>query len=69
MLTHRMPPTLVKDDPTLLNCLTLLRAVWQNNHAQVYKILRELAWPDVLKKVVQSYEGELKYPSILNDLS
>ncbi|KAL2000933.1 hypothetical protein VTN02DRAFT_2449 [Thermoascus thermophilus] len=57
MLTHRMPPTLVKDDPTLQNGLALLRAVWQNNHAQVYKILRELPWPDVLKGIVQSYEA------------
>lgn len=59
-----MPPTLVKDDPTLQNCLALLRAVWQNNHAQVYKILRESPWPDVLKGIVQSYECQLKCPPI-----
>ncbi|KAJ9297647.1 hypothetical protein DTO271G3_4422 [Paecilomyces variotii] len=56
MLTHRMPPTLVAKDETLQNSTALLQAVWQNDHAQVYKVLRELPWPEPLKGVVQAYE-------------
>lgn len=65
MLTHRMPPTLVAKDQTLQNSIALLQAVWQNDHVQVYKVLRELPWPEPLKGVVQAYESqfELKHAS------
>ncbi|KAL1854708.1 hypothetical protein Plec18167_008626 [Paecilomyces lecythidis] len=56
MLTHRMPPTLVAKDQTLQNSIALLQAVWQNDHVQVYKVLRELPWPGPLKGIVQAYE-------------
>ena len=56
-LTRRMPQKLVEQDPTLQNCVILLRAVWQRKYDQVYQILRELPWPDLLKPLVQEYEG------------
>lgn len=63
MLTHRMPPTLVNHDQALQNSIALLRAVWQNDYAQVYKVLRELSWPEPLKGVVQAYESQSEFKS------
>ncbi|CAI7674316.1 unnamed protein product [Penicillium pancosmium] len=56
-LTQRMPETLKNHDPSLQNCLTLLRAIWQNEHGQVYQILRGLPWPETLQPLVQRYES------------
>ncbi|KAJ5213758.1 hypothetical protein N7449_000927 [Penicillium cf. viridicatum] len=56
-LTKRIPETLLQHDPSLQNCLTLLRAVWQTQHGQVYQVLRGLPWPDVLQPLVQRYES------------
>ncbi|KAJ5166593.1 uncharacterized protein N7482_005374 [Penicillium canariense] len=56
-LTQRMPETLRRQDPSLQNCLTLLRALWQTQHAQVYQILRRLPWPENLQPLVQRYES------------
>ncbi|KKK16217.1 putative COP9 signalosome subunit 8 (CsnH), partial [Aspergillus rambellii] len=55
-LTKRIPRELLKDS-SLQNCLLLLRAVWQRECEQVYKILRELPWPERCQPVVQSYES------------
>jgi len=57
MLTSRMPPTMRKDDLALQNCQMLLRALWQYQYPAVYRILRELPWPDPLKGVVQKYDA------------
>lgn len=56
-LTERMPETLKHHDPSLQNCLTLLRAIWQNEHGQVYQILRGLPWPETLQPLVKRYES------------
>ncbi|KAJ5675809.1 COP9 signalosome subunit CSN8 [Penicillium macrosclerotiorum] len=56
-LTQRMPENLRHQDPSLQNCLTLLRALWQTQHAQVYRILRGLPWPDTLQPLVRRYES------------
>ncbi|KAJ5744034.1 hypothetical protein N7533_008904 [Penicillium manginii] len=56
-LTQRIPVTLKHHDPSLQNCLNLLRAIWQNEHGQVYRILRGLPWPDTLKHLVKRYES------------
>ncbi|KXG47583.1 COP9 signalosome, subunit CSN8 [Penicillium griseofulvum] len=56
-LTKRIPEALLQQDPSLQNCLTLLRAVWQTQHGQVYQILRGLPWPDVLQPLVRRYES------------
>ncbi|KAJ5577844.1 COP9 signalosome subunit CSN8 [Penicillium hispanicum] len=56
-LTKRMPEALRHQDPSLQNCLTLLRAVWQTNHAKVYEILRGISWLEALKPLVQRYES------------
>ncbi|KAI9934445.1 hypothetical protein MW887_000059 [Aspergillus wentii] len=56
ILTKRMPQTLLQNDPSLQNCLNLLRAVWQHRHDQVYKILRELPWSESLKPLVDKYD-------------
>jgi len=56
MLMRRMPPSLVRVDTDLQNCLALLRAVWNNDHSQVYAIIRQPLWPDALKELVHSYE-------------
>lgn len=61
MLIGRMPPSLVRVDPVLKNCLTLLRAVWNNNHSQVYATIRQPLWPDALKGLVHSYESKHLY--------
>ncbi|KAF9894245.1 hypothetical protein FE257_007747 [Aspergillus nanangensis] len=57
MMTKRVPEDLSHQDPTLQNCLTLLQAVWQRRYDQVYVILRELPWPELLKPVVSRYEA------------
>lgn len=56
-LTQRMPQSLLHQDPSLQNCLTLLRAVWQTQHDQIYHILRGLPWPDMLRPLIQRYES------------
>lgn len=56
-LTQRMPETLKNQDSSLQNCLTLLRAIWQNEHTQVYQILRDLPWPETLQSLVKRYES------------
>ncbi|KAJ5327150.1 hypothetical protein MYU51_017555 [Penicillium brevicompactum] len=55
-LTERVPVNLKQHDTTLQNCLSLLRAVWQTKHGQVYQILRGSPWPDVLQPLVRRYE-------------
>ncbi|KAE8161878.1 COP9 signalosome [Aspergillus tamarii] len=55
-MTQRMPQELSQNDPSLQNCLTLLRAVWQRKYESIYKILRELPWPELLRPAVESYE-------------
>lgn len=57
-MTQRIPPNLTQHDPSLQNCLVLLRAVWQREYEQVYKILRELPWSDPLKPVVNSFGSQ-----------
>lgn len=52
-----MPETLKNHDPSLQNCLNLLRAIWQNEHGLVYQILRGLPWPETLQPLVQRYES------------
>lgn len=56
-LTKRMPTKLKHEDPSLQNCLALLRAVWQTEHGQVYRILQELPWPEAVRPLVQRYES------------
>ncbi|KAK5806867.1 hypothetical protein VI817_001125 [Penicillium citrinum] len=56
-LTQRMPETLKHHDQSLQNCLTLLRAIWQNEHSHVYQILRDLPWPETLQSLVKRYES------------
>lgn len=65
MLTKRIPETLVKSSSSLQNCSLLLRAVWQRNYDKIYKLLRELPWPDQLKPLVRRYEGKQKSPPTL----
>lgn len=38
--------------------MLLLRAVWQRKHTEIYKILRELPWPERSEPIVQRYESE-----------
>ncbi|KAJ5677384.1 uncharacterized protein N7477_003017 [Penicillium maclennaniae] len=56
-LTQRIPEALKNQDPSLQNCLTLLRAVWQTQHAIVYQTLRKLPWPEQLQPLVRRYES------------
>jgi len=56
-LTQRMPEALRHQDSSLQNCLTLLRAIWQTQHAQVYQALRSLPWPEGLRHLVRRYES------------
>ncbi|PWY72489.1 COP9 signalosome subunit 8 [Aspergillus sclerotioniger CBS 115572] len=58
--TKRMPQVLLESDPSLQNCLNLLRAVWQRKYEQVYKILRERPWSEPLKPLVQSYDAHFQ---------
>ncbi|KAL4872200.1 hypothetical protein BDV12DRAFT_162474 [Aspergillus spectabilis] len=55
-LTRRIPRDLLQTD-SLQNCLLLLRAVWQSKHTEIYKILRELPWPELSQQVVRGYES------------
>ncbi|KAI9373165.1 COP9 signalosome [Aspergillus egyptiacus] len=55
-LTRRIPQSLLNAD-YLQNCILLLRASWQRKHAEIYKILRELPWPERLQPLVESYES------------
>ncbi|KAL4911855.1 COP9 signalosome [Aspergillus aurantiobrunneus] len=55
-LTRRIPRELLHTD-YLQNCLLLLRAVWQSKYTEIYKILRELPWPDRSQPLVQRYES------------
>ncbi|KAL2869975.1 CSN8/PSMD8/EIF3K family protein [Aspergillus lucknowensis] len=55
-LTKRIPQTILQTD-SIQNCLVLLRAVWQRKYTEIYKILRELPWPERSRSVVQSYES------------
>lgn len=56
-LSQRMPEALRHQDPCLQSCLTLLRAVWQKRHDQIYQILRNLPWSEGLQPLVQRYES------------
>lgn len=62
MLTKRMPQYLLERDPSLQNCLALLRVVWQRKHESVYKVLRELPWPNQLKPLIQRYDSKQLLP-------
>ncbi|RHZ51992.1 CSN8/PSMD8/EIF3K family protein [Aspergillus thermomutatus] len=55
-MTKRMPQDLAQNDASLQNCLRLLRAVWQRKYEHVYKILRDLPWPEILEPTVRKYE-------------
>ncbi|KAL3465367.1 COP9 signalosome [Aspergillus heterothallicus] len=55
-VTKRMPQPILQTD-SIQNCLLLLRAVWQRKYAGIYKILRELPWPELAQPVVQTYES------------
>ncbi|GFF73121.1 COP9 signalosome complex subunit 8 [Aspergillus udagawae] len=55
-MTKRMPQDLAQNDATLQNCLKLLRAVWQRKYEHVYKVLRDLPWPEMLEPTVRKYE-------------
>ncbi|KAL4927885.1 CSN8/PSMD8/EIF3K family protein [Aspergillus undulatus] len=55
-VTRRIPRELLQTD-SLQNCLILLRAVWQSRHPEIYKILRELPWPERTQPIVQRYES------------
>ncbi|KAL4944342.1 hypothetical protein BDV06DRAFT_220392 [Aspergillus oleicola] len=55
-LTRRIPRELLQAD-FLQNCLIFLRAAWQNKHTEIYKILRELPWPERSQPLVHRYEN------------
>ncbi|PKX90947.1 CSN8/PSMD8/EIF3K family protein [Aspergillus novofumigatus IBT 16806] len=55
-MTKRMPQDLAQNDAALQNCLRLLRAVWQRKYEYVYKVLRDLPWPEMLEPTVRKYE-------------
>lgn len=69
MLTKRIPQNLLEKAPSLQNCNALLRAVWQRKHKDVYKILRELPWPDQLEPLIRRYDSKRVLPSSLRRLS
>lgn len=56
-LSQRFPENLRHQDPYLQSCLTLLRAIWQKRHDQIYRILRNLPWSEGLQPLVQRYES------------
>ncbi|KAJ5082046.1 hypothetical protein N7532_011089 [Penicillium argentinense] len=56
-LTQRFPETLKHHDPSLQSCLTLLRAIWQTEHAQVYRVLRGQQWSETLQPLIKRYES------------
>ena len=62
MLIKRIPRSLLEQAPSLQNCITLLRAVWQRKHEDVYKILREFPWPDPLEPLIQRYDSKRPVP-------
>ncbi|KAL6239376.1 CSN complex subunit 8 [Aspergillus navahoensis] len=55
-LTRRVPREISETD-ALQTCSLLLRAVWQSKHTEIYKILRELPWPERSQPLVQRYES------------
>jgi hypothetical protein len=57
-LVYRMPPTLVKEDAVLQTSISLLRAVWQNNHAHVYRIVRESSWPTPVSIAIDKFHRQ-----------
>lgn len=70
-LTQRMPPTLVKNDPVILNSVSVLRSIWQNKYSETYEILRKRPWPEPVNIVVQRFDGENTWKSLalLNQLT
>ncbi|KAL2862120.1 COP9 signalosome [Aspergillus pseudodeflectus] len=62
-LTKRMPQPILQTD-SIQNCLLLLRAVWQRKYTSIYKILRELPWPERAQSVVQSYENHFQQKTL-----
>lgn len=56
-LTQRMPETLRQVDPTIKSCLALLRALWQTDHAEVFRLLRTATWPGALQPLVQRFDS------------
>ncbi|PGH00407.1 COP9 signalosome complex subunit 8 [Blastomyces parvus] len=56
MLTRRIPESLVKGDGTMQNALSLLRAVWNKNHENIYRVIRTTQWPQSIKPLVKQYE-------------
>ncbi|OKL56793.1 hypothetical protein UA08_07792 [Talaromyces atroroseus] len=55
-LTHRMPPTMVEDDPVLQNSIAVLRSIWQNKYSETYEILRNQPWPEPVSIIVQRFD-------------
>ncbi|KAJ5552985.1 hypothetical protein N7494_002363 [Penicillium frequentans] len=64
-LSQRLPEALRHQDPYLQSCLTLLRAIWQNRHDQIYQILRNLPWSEGLQPLVQRYESFFQDQSLI----
>ncbi|OJD18616.1 hypothetical protein AJ78_01387 [Emergomyces pasteurianus Ep9510] len=56
MLTRRLPESLVNGDSTIQNTISLLRAVWNQNHAKIYNIIRTTQWPSNINPLVQQYQ-------------
>ena len=54
-----MPRQLVKDDSILKTSISLLRAVWQNDHPEVYRILRQTSWPSPVDDAVDKFGRKL----------
>ncbi|KAL4986911.1 CSN complex subunit 8 [Aspergillus falconensis] len=63
-LTRRVPRELSQTD-TMQTCSLLLRAVWQNKHSEIYKILRELPWPERSQPLVQRYESYFREKTLV----
>ncbi|KAJ5986899.1 hypothetical protein N7451_011264 [Penicillium sp. IBT 35674x] len=64
-LSQRFPEALRLQDPYLQSCLTLLRAIWQKRHDQIYQILRNLPWSKGLQPLVQRYESFFQDQSLI----
>ncbi|OAX79162.1 hypothetical protein ACJ72_06519 [Emergomyces africanus] len=60
MLTRRLPESLVNGDPTIQSTISLLRAVWNQNHAKIYDIIRTTRWPPTINHLVQQYQRKDK---------
>ncbi|KAL4977798.1 CSN complex subunit 8 [Aspergillus desertorum] len=58
-LIRRVPQELSQTDG-MQTCSLLLRAIWQSKHAEIYKILRELPWPERSHPLVQRYESHFQ---------